>query len=134
MDLFPFKPREEQKRMLSDCRRCIKSKTSLLAHAPTGIGKTAAVLAPSLEYALENNKSIFFLTSRHSQHRIAIDTLKLIKTKFKIEFQALDLIGKRWMCPVVGVKDLKSREFKDFCDSVRKTETCPFYKKSKKSC
>ena len=130
MELFPFEPRKEQAQLLADVRETLDRQQSLLAHAPTGIGKTAAVLAPALEYALENNKSVFFLTSRHSQHKIAVDTLKLIKKKFNIEFSAMDLIGKKWMCPVLGIKDLNSREFKDFCDSSRHSETCPFYNKT----
>lgn len=127
MDLFPFTPRDEQKRLLKDAREAVQQGRCMLAHAPTGIGKTAAVLAPALEYALAENKTVFFLTPRHSQHQIVIDTLTRIKERFKVEFLSVDFIGKRWMCPVPGVKDLNSGEFKDFCESVRKSESCTYY-------
>ena len=34
---------------------------------PTGIGKTAAVLSPTLEYAIKNKKTVFFT---HSQQKL----------------------------------------------------------------
>ena len=63
MTLFPFPNiRSGQKEFILDVESALKNKKHLLAHAPTGIGKTAAVLAPALEYAIENNKRILFLT------------------------------------------------------------------------
>lgn len=50
-NLFPFsQAREEQLRMLQDVAKAVREGSSLLAHAPTGIGKTAASLPPALAY------------------------------------------------------------------------------------
>ena len=82
--LFPFPEiRNGQNELINDIKTVLETKGTLLAHAPTGIGKTAAALTPSLEYALNNDKIVFFLTSKQSQHKIVIDTLRLIKEKNK---------------------------------------------------
>ncbi|MBI2652655.1 DEAD/DEAH box helicase, partial [Candidatus Woesearchaeota archaeon] len=84
---FPYsKVREIQSDMISDVHNSIKDKKHIIMHAPTGIGKTIAVLAPALSFAMKNNLTIFFLTSRQTQHKIVIDTLKQIKQKFSINF------------------------------------------------
>ncbi len=122
---FPFpKIRSGQKELIDDCRKAFAEGKHLLAHAPTGIGKTAAVVLPAVEAALEG-KTVFFLTPKHSQHQIVIDTLKLVRKKAKIS--AVDFIGKQWMCPVEGSNDLRSGEFADYCASVRKDDICGFF-------
>jgi len=132
MNLFPFKRiREGQREFLEDTRKAIYEGKHLVAHAPTGIGKTAAVMAPSLEYALENNKTIFFITPKHTQHTIVIDTLRRIKRKFRINFIAVDIIGKQWTCPH-KVRDLDSREFNEFCRAIKRDERCRYYKNVRK--
>jgi len=78
--LFPHEQiREFQSELVEGIQQAVENGKSILAHAPTGLGKTAAALAPALTYALEHNKIVFFLTSRHTQHQIALDTLKKIK-------------------------------------------------------
>ena len=81
--LFPFDSiRSEQDALIAKVSSCIAEKKHLVVHAPTGLGKTIASLGPALKYAIDNKKTVFFLTSRHTQHIIAVDTLKAIKEKF----------------------------------------------------
>jgi DNA excision repair protein ERCC-2 len=128
--LFPhYKIRPVQSALMDDVRISLDSGKNLIAHAPTGLGKTAAALSVGLKYALDNKKTLFFLTNRHTQHRIAIETLRAIKLKHKVEFVAADLIGKQWMCLQEGVKELYSQEFMEYCKTVREQETCSFYTK-----
>ncbi len=130
--LFPHsKIRQIQDDMILDVNNAIKNKKSLIMHAPTGIGKTAGVLAPALAYAVKNKLTVFFLTNRHTQHVIAINTLKKIKQKYNIDINAADIIGKKWMCPVPGVERLYSSEFADYCKTVREDNKCEFYANTK---
>ncbi|MFH1125534.1 MAG: ATP-dependent DNA helicase [Candidatus Altiarchaeota archaeon] len=125
--LFPFNiVRGGQKDFLKDVEETVKSKGILLAHAPTGIGKTVASISPALEHAIEKHKTVIFLTPKHTQHTIVIDTLKSIQKRQNIPIAAVDIIGKRWMCQH-NVEDLDSREFNEFCRSEKKDETCIYY-------
>lgn len=134
MVLFPFdNVREGQKEFMEDVEYAVKNKKNLLAHAPTGIGKTAAVIGGSLSYAIENNKYLFFLTPKHTQHTIVIDTLRRIKEKYREDIVSVDIIGKQWMCLYKGVRDLTSRDFNEFCKVKKKNEECEYYKKSHSS-
>ena len=131
--LFPHKKvRKIQDRMLLDVFNNIKNKKNMIIHAPTGIGKTVSVLAPALSFALKNDLAIFFLTSRHTQHQIAVKTLKEIKQKHKNKFSAVDIIGKKWMCLQGGVNALFSNEFSDYCNKLKEEEKCEFYTNVKK--
>lgn len=128
LDLFPFeKHREAQDSFIKVVGTALKHKKDVLAHVPTGVGKTIATLAPSLAFALENKKNVVFLTSKHTHHKIAIETLKIIKNKKNINFQIADFIGKRWMCPREDVNNLGSKEFGEFCRYVVENKECPFY-------
>jgi len=92
--------RDGQKEMLEDSIIALGNGGHHLAAAPTGIGKTAAALAASLE-TLSNsvNKKIFFLTGRQSQHKIVIETLRTINDSLKNQnISCVDLIGRHSMC------------------------------------
>ncbi|MFC1647967.1 ATP-dependent DNA helicase [Nanoarchaeota archaeon] len=126
--LFPYeKVREIQHELLEKSKECIEKKKNLIAHAPTGLGKTAAVLAPALAYALEKKKTVFFLTSRHTQHQIAIETLREVKKKHDPIFNAVDIIGKKWLCLQPGVTTLHSGEFAEYCRKMREDNLCDYY-------
>lgn len=105
----------------------VNNKKHLIAHAPTGLGKTAAALSPALTYTLKNKKTIFFLTSRHTQHNIVNETLKLIKKKHEQDFITTDVIGKKHMCLQNGIERLYNSEFIEFCKNLREDGTCEFY-------
>lgn len=132
--LFPFNNiRKGQYELIKDVEKALESKTNLIANAPSGIGKTAATLCPSLEYALLNEKTVFFLTPKHSQHKIVIDTLRRVKEKFKISFNAIDIIGKKWLCPVSGIELLSNQDFNEYCATMKKNERCIFYNNTRES-
>lgn len=124
--------RPVQNDLMTTINAAINNARSLIVHAPTGLGKTAASLAPTLRYAIENNKTIFFLTSRHTQHKIAVETLQNIKEKFGIQFDVVDVIGKKWMCQVPGTSSLRSSEFVEYCRAVKKDHKCEFYENTRK--
>lgn len=130
--LFPHdEPRKIQKGLMEQVYSAILQKYSLIVHAPTGIGKTASALSPAITYALKNKKTVFFLTSRHTQHNIAIETLKLINEKYSIKIKAADIIGKRHMCGQSGIHELSSSEFSEYCKALRDKGACHFYSQLK---
>lgn len=120
--------RAGQKELVSDLEEAFSQQKILLAHAPTGLGKTASALSIALAFALEKDKKVFFLTNRHTQHKLAVDTLKGIKKKSGEEFSCADLIGKRWMCSQT-IAGLFGNEFNEFCKTVVEKGECEFYNK-----
>ncbi len=126
--LFPYKKiRKIQDDLIKDINHCIQNKSHAILHAPTGLGKTIASLAPTLKYAIDNNLTIFFLTSRHTQHLIAIETLELIKEKLGERIISVDIIGKKHMCLQPGIPLLSSFEFSEYCKTLKEKNKCEFF-------
>jgi len=114
---------------MHDVSETVASGKTLLAHAPTGIGKTAASLSGVLEYALSHGKTVLFLTPKHTQHTTIIDTLKKIKEKTGQNIKSTDIIGKKWMCHFPNIDFLTNSEFADYCRDLRGGEKCSYFNK-----
>jgi len=96
-DLFPFeRVRKGQDQFLEEARNCFASRTHLLAHAPTGMGKTAVSLAAGLECSLARGGFLFFLTSKQSQHAAAVECLRQIWRRRRLK--AVDIVARESMC------------------------------------
>jgi len=122
--LFPFENiREGQRQFLDDSREALREGKIILAHAPTGIGKTAVALTAAIEKAKETGKKVFFLTSKQSQHRIAVETLKGIRRLTPI--RVVDVISKQQMCPLEEAR-MYYRAFNEFCAQRTKNRTCEY--------
>ncbi len=131
---FPFeKVRPIQKRLMSEVHKAVINGNHLVVHAPTGIGKTAAVISPALKYALDNKKRVFFLTSRHTQHRIVIETVKKLSKRHSLQIKAVDIIGKQWMCAQEVANKLSSADFYEYCKAIRKENQCSYFSNLKLS-
>ncbi len=74
---FPFAQlRAGQAEILSAAQASLAAREHLLLEAPTGLGKTAAVLTAALQHALANDLRLFVLTSRTLQQQLAVETLR----------------------------------------------------------
>ena len=129
LNLFPHDSmRKGQIDLVSDLDESFTEGKILLAHAPTGLGKTAAALTVALHHANKHDKIVFFLTNRHTQHKIAVDTLQQIRSKTGLPLSCVDLIGKRWMCNQ-EIKNLYGNEFSEFCKAIVEKGECQYYAK-----
>ncbi|MFH1391125.1 MAG: ATP-dependent DNA helicase [Candidatus Diapherotrites archaeon] len=124
---FPYENvRDEQKKLINDIVNTLNSSKTLLANAPTGLGKTVSSLAPALSFAIEHKKKVFFLTPKSSQHEIAMETSNLMNEKFGLKIKTVDLVGKKKMCIHPLVSHVK-QGFYETCSAIKKKEQCNFY-------
>jgi len=136
------RPRDGQREFMEDVRSAIASGTHLVAHAPTGIGKTSAALAPALEACLKDGRLLVFLTSKRSQHRIVMDFLKTVESQRGAQVRALkgsrgrhlqvvDIIAKQAMCPREESR-WPHAAFIEFCQQVSQPGGCRFFNRRSK--
>lgn len=130
-----FFPHEEvrpgQDELIQDLSQALADGKCILANAPTGLGKTASAISVALahlygENGFDKNKKIFFLTNRHTQHKIAVDTIRQVRAKIDRQLICVDLIGKKWMCNQ-EVAGLFGTDFNEYCKSVVEKKECEFY-------
>ena len=128
---YPFlahaKPRPGQLEMIQDGILSLAKGGFHLAAAPTGIGKTAASLAAALDIAGRSSqkKTIFFLTSRQTQHRIVVDTVRRINERRKgsMPVRLVAMVGQAGMCVQPFAKE-SPLVFSLLCSQARKTRSC----------
>src|SRR6185436_17990625 len=93
---FPFDVmRPGQEEIVSAVARAVYQRDSLLVSAPTGIGKTMAVLYPAVKQALKLGKKLFVLTSKTLQQDAAISALRMLNDG---SFRVLRIRAKQKMC------------------------------------
>jgi DNA excision repair protein ERCC-2 len=131
--LFPHKRvRKGQLRFLDDVQSAITEGGLLVAHAPTGIGKTASVLVPAVQHALEEGRLVMFLTPKQSQHRIAIETLRSMNVRSGQDIRVVDVIAKQAMCPRAD-RGMHHASFHEFCRSQVRMGKCRLYRRPNRS-
>ncbi len=97
---FPYPAvRESQNALMQAAFRAIRRGTRLYASAPTGTGKTAAVLYPALRALGERSVDrVFYLTPKTTTARAAADALSRFAAAGG-RFRALVLAAKERLCP-----------------------------------
>ncbi len=88
--------RPGQETITAEVEEVLERGGSLLLQAPTGTGKTAAVLHPAVKVALSRGRRVFFLTAKTLQQRLASETLKTMQADGL--FRSLQLRAKSKMC------------------------------------
>ncbi len=96
---FPFQSyRPGQRRFAAEVYRAIRDKTLLFAQAPTGIGKSAASLFPSLKAMGEGKcEKIFFLTAKTVGRTVAEEALAKMRNQ-GLALKAVTLTARDKIC------------------------------------
>lgn len=149
---FPFeKPRNQQAELVEAVSSALKGKRKLLLQAPTGLGKTAGVLFPTLREAFSQGSPVVYIAPKNSQFQAAVDLAKKFqKAKIKLKVliltskskacQADEVLCQNSSCPLsmnyydkISEHDLKTRDkkkhlwdYKYFQGLAQKFEICPY--------
>lgn len=95
---FPFEsPRPGQKELIEELSNDIVDKAQVLIQAPTGLGKTAAVIFPLLRDALNRGQKLIYVTPKNSQHIGAQDALAHLR-EVGCRVKSMTLNAKARMC------------------------------------
>ena len=95
--LFPYEFRKNQKEIIDLINDTVEGKSHLVLESGTGSGKTVCALAPTLRYAIKNDKKVLYLTRTNSQQMQVIFELRKINSIKKIF--GIGLQGRHQMCP-----------------------------------
>lgn len=130
--LFRFdKPRPFQDEMIKEIYENLNENRNIIVNAPTGIGKTDASICAALTYALENDLSVFFLTPKISQHKIAVECLAGLRKKYPEiadQLRFVDMVGKQNLCINEDINLIDSGAFYSACNTRVKNGKCSYYK------
>lgn len=95
---FPFSYRGGQKKLTADVYRTILRRKQLFADAPTGVGKTMAVVYPSVSALGEGIAvRLFYLTARTITRTVAEDALGVLRSR-GLRLKSLTLTAKEKIC------------------------------------
>jgi DNA excision repair protein ERCC-2 len=116
-----------QKDLMEDMRSAIAEGKIFMAHAPTGLGKSDAALSAAISVALEKDQTVFFLTPKISQHRIAMDVVNGLAKRHSLPLRAVDIVGRSHCCIEGRMQELDNASFQRACGRKRKDKDCLFY-------
>ncbi|MFN7991603.1 MAG: ATP-dependent DNA helicase [Candidatus Micrarchaeia archaeon] len=123
--------RPHQKDLMEDAYKALSDHKIFMAQAPTGLGKTDASISAALTYALEQKLTVFFLTPKISQHRIAIEAVNGIAAKNSLQVRAVDMIGRSHCCIDPSLLELDNESFQTACGRKRQKQHCMFYENAR---
>ncbi|MHA1707896.1 MAG: ATP-dependent DNA helicase [Candidatus Heimdallarchaeaceae archaeon] len=96
---FPFKEyRKGQEKLIQLSEQTIKEEKKLFIQAPTGIGKTVAILYPAIKAVREKGKAkIFYLTAKTTAKEIAEKTIEIMRKK-GLKLKTVTITAKAKIC------------------------------------
>jgi len=103
----------------------VKGGRSVVINAPSGFGKTAACLAALLPFVKEGRRLIWAARTHREAERV-IEELKLINAKKSVSVNAVAVMGRSEMCPLIPPSEFSSDEAAFYCREVR--AACKYYK------
>ena len=94
---FPYRiPRNNQVKLLQYIPAFLEEKKNILIEAPSGTGKTAAILFPVLKFALTRGLKVFYFTAKNTQQAEVLKFMKEFDKEEKIV--TVQIQGKEKLC------------------------------------
>lgn len=95
---FPYPVMRPGQQLMSDrVAKCVDDGGRLLMQAPTGTGKTAAILTGAVRRALPARLTVFFLTAKNTHKAIVSETLRLIMEE-GVPLRAISIASRSSVC------------------------------------
>jgi len=132
MKYFPYKPREGQEELIALIREATERGRNVCIHAPTGFGKTPAVLAALLPIYLKEERrgGIIWAVRTGNETDRPIEELRVICEHVNEDIFGLSFRGKADMC--LQAKELEIKGYEAISNLCRlKKQECPYYKRTK---
>ncbi|MEM4493818.1 MAG: ATP-dependent DNA helicase, partial [Pyrobaculum sp.] len=127
MEIFPypsFRPfQEDIYRKVYDS---LRNGVPALINAPTGLGKTAAVLAAAVKFTLETGIPIHYAVRTRAELEPPVRELSKIRKK-GVEVDYVVIKSRQDMCCYPQLRKLSYLEFLAECSYLRKTGKCAYY-------
>jgi DNA excision repair protein ERCC-2 len=120
--------RKFQKEIAEVVYNALKEKQHIVLEAPTGLGKTASVLAGVLPIAINNELKIIYACRTHQQVIGILNEISKIKQKTKESIFPIGLWGRKELCLYENINNLSENVFRHTCNILRKSFRCPYFR------
>lgn len=110
---FPYTARPVQERLIEQTRVILDRGGHLVCEAPTGSGKTAAVLAPCVADALDHDRRVCYLTRTNAQQTQVVRELACIADEAGEQIPYAPLQGRAHLCTLADDDPLMGRASAD---------------------
>ncbi|HEY9718762.1 MAG TPA: DEAD/DEAH box helicase, partial [Trichormus sp.] len=95
---FPFEcARPGQQQLIDQIGRILADSKQILVQAPTGLGKTMAILYPALRDSLERGQRLVYCTPKNSLHLVAENAVDKLREQNQ-RIKSLTLTAKSKLC------------------------------------
>lgn len=127
MSIFPYEEfRQGQKEIYEAVLETLRQKKPLLISAPTGIGKTAAVMAAVVQYMLDTGTPVHYAVRTRSELEPPVRELNKISARgVHVDYAVIK--GRQDMCCYTSLKKLSYLEFLAECSLLKSTRQCAYY-------
>ena len=119
--------RKYQREIAELCYEALKNKEHIVLEAPTGLGKTSAILSAVLPIAIaiDNELKVIWCCRTHQQVIGVLNEISKIKQKF---IYPIGLWGRKQMCLNADISNLSENVFRHACNMLRKSFRCPYFR------
>ncbi len=127
MELFPYdKFRPFQKEVHDAVYRGLLERKPVLVNAPTGLGKTAAVLTAAVRYLLDTETPVHYVVRTRAELEPPVRELaKILNRGVYLDYVVIK--SRQDMCCYSSLKKLDYLEFLAECNLLKKMGRCAYY-------
>ncbi|MEZ0320188.1 MAG: ATP-dependent DNA helicase [Pyrobaculum sp.] len=127
MDYFPYdSPRPFQREIYWRAYSALEKGVPALINAPTGLGKTAAVLGAALKYAFERGLGVHYVVRTRNELEPPVRELSRLRER-GVDVEYVVIKSRQDMCCYRQLKKLEYLEFLAECSLLKKTGRCEYY-------